>query len=118
MPKNPKANFVKRVHQTLRNMLRTAELYQHKRNPSDPFTGILANCAWAIRSSVHVITRRIPAQLVFGRDMLFDVSFLTNWNKIIASKSKASTQNNERVNTKRVKYIYKPGNNFYYPTDN
>jgi len=43
--KNPKANFVERVHQTLGNMLRTAELDEHTLDPYDPFTGILANCA-------------------------------------------------------------------------
>ncbi len=63
--KNPKANFVERVHQTLGNMLRTTELDQHTLDPNGPFTGILANCAWAIRSSVDAITKRKAAQLVF-----------------------------------------------------
>jgi len=99
-------------------MLRTAELDQHTLDPSDPFTGILANCAWAIRSSVHTITKRTPAQLVFGRDMLFDVSFLTDWNKILASKRKTSTQNNERANTKRINIPTNPVIKFYYPMVN
>ncbi len=57
-----------------------------------------------------MITKRAPAQLVIGPYMLFDVSFLTDWNKIKASKRKASTQNNQLANTKRVKYTYKPRN--------
>ena len=58
----------------------------------------------ASKESGKTFEKNAPAQLVFGRDVLFDVSFLTNWNKITASKHKTSTQNNERANTKRIKY--------------
>ena len=44
--KNPQANYVERVHQTLGNMIRTYELdSDHEFDYEDPWSGILANCA-------------------------------------------------------------------------
>jgi hypothetical protein len=31
----------------------------------DPWSQVLANCAWAIRSTVHNILNSMPAQIVF-----------------------------------------------------
>ena len=77
--KNPQANFVERVHQTLGNMLRSYQLEDHDFDYQDPWSQILANCAWAIRSTVHSVLNDTPAQIVFGRDMLFDLSFTTEY---------------------------------------
>ena len=43
--KNPQANFVERVHQTLGNMLCTKELTTHQFDPKDPWMDILSECA-------------------------------------------------------------------------
>jgi hypothetical protein len=60
--KNPQANYVERIHQTLGNMIRTYELNEHDFDYDDPWTGILSNCAWAIRSTVHTVMEATPAQ--------------------------------------------------------
>jgi hypothetical protein len=76
--KNPRANFVKRVHQTLGNMVRNYELVNFEIDYNDPWSQIQADCAWQIHSTVHRILDATPLQIVFGRDMLFSLSFTTN----------------------------------------
>ena len=36
-----------------------------------------------------------PAQLIFGRDMLFDLSFAANWDEIRNKKERSIQVNNE-----------------------
>jgi hypothetical protein len=43
--KNPHADFVEPVHETLGNMLRSYELEDHEFDYQDPWSQILANCA-------------------------------------------------------------------------
>ena len=68
-----------------------------------------ANCAWATRSTAHSVTDATPAQLIFGRDMLFDLSFRTKWKDIRTKRIDAIKKNNAAENAKRVQYKYKPG---------
>ena len=107
--KNPQANYVERVHQTLGNMIRTHEVDKMDFDYKDPWSQILSNCAWAIRTTAHTIMEATPAQLVFGRDMLFDLSFKTKWKSIKEKRQTAIEHNNERENSKRTKYEYKVG---------
>ena len=74
--KNPQANSVERVHQTLGNILRSYKLGDHDFDYQDPWSQILANCTWDICSTVHT------AKIVFGQDMLFDLSFTTEYKEI------------------------------------
>jgi hypothetical protein len=73
---------VERVHQTLGNMICTYELENFEFGYNDPWSQILADCAWLIHSTGHSILDATPAQIVFGRDMLFDLSFTTNYNQL------------------------------------
>jgi hypothetical protein len=52
---NPQANFVERVHQTLWNMLRSQELTTYEFPESKPWDELLGKCAWAIRSTAHLV---------------------------------------------------------------
>jgi transposase InsO family protein len=81
--KNPQANYVERVHQTLGNILRTKALDKYKFDYEDPWSDILAQAAWAIRSTVHTLYDATPGQLVFGRDMIYDLSFKPEWDKLL-----------------------------------
>jgi hypothetical protein len=58
-------------------MLRSYELEDHDFDYLDPWLQILANCTWSICSTVQSVLKAPPAQIVFGRDMLFDSSFIT-----------------------------------------
>ena len=47
---------------------------------------ILASVAYAIRCSHHSTLNATPGQLVFGRDMLLDLKFEPNYEKMWAQK--------------------------------
>jgi len=73
--RNPQANSViERVRSTLHNLLRSFELQQTTMDPNDPWSGFLAAAAYAIRSTYHTTLQATPAEIVFGRDMLWDCS--------------------------------------------
>ncbi|KAL7541071.1 hypothetical protein ACHAWF_006846 [Thalassiosira exigua] len=107
--KNPQANCVEIIHQTLGNMIRTFELEDMDIEEKDPFTQILSNCAWAIRSTIHAVMEATPAQLVFGRDMLFNIAYTIPWKEVAAKRSRAAKLGNKRENSKRTKYTYEVG---------
>ena len=115
--KNPQANYVERVHQTLGNMLRTYELDKYKFDYDDPWTQILSNCAWAIRSTMHTVMEATPAQLIFKRDMLFDLSFRAKWKEIRDKRNIASQNNVQRENKTRKVHYYKVGDKVLVEND-
>ena len=52
--RNPQANaIVERVHQTIGNIVRTFELEDNYLDEDDPWKGILATTAFAIRATYH-----------------------------------------------------------------
>jgi hypothetical protein len=63
-------------------MLHTAELDMVESvNPND-FDVFLDNAACAICSTYHTVLKASPGTAVFGCNMLFDILFVANWNKI------------------------------------
>ena len=46
------------------------------------FATFLTNAAWAIRSTYHTVLKASPGAAIFGRDMLFDIPSIADWNKI------------------------------------
>jgi hypothetical protein len=55
---------------------------------NDPWQQILSNCAWVIRSTTHCMLDASPAQTVFGRDMLIDLSVTTNFKELKITNKK------------------------------
>jgi ribosomal protein L21E len=47
--------------------------------------------------------------LVFGRNMLLNISFEANWQYIKERKQRRIVQNNRKENSKRIPHEYKPG---------
>jgi hypothetical protein len=88
-------------------MLHSHKLEDRNFDYQDPWSQILANCAWAICSTVHSVLNATPAQIVFGRDMLFDLSFTTEYKEIKKRKQEASDTNTHEEHSKRVKHEYK-----------
>ena len=106
--RNPQANaIVERIHQVIANIIRTFELQTNYMDEDDPWIGILSATAFAVRSTYHTTLQKTPGQLVFGRDMIFNIEHLANWEHIRARKQKIIDKNNERENAKRVPHIYK-----------
>jgi hypothetical protein len=92
---------------TLGNMIRTYELENFEFDYNDPCSQRLANCAWSIRSTAHRIFNDTTTQIVFRRDMLFDLSFTTNYSDVNHEKQKTSDLNVDRENTKEFNMTIK-----------
>jgi hypothetical protein len=81
--KNLQANAIlEHVHQVLAQMLRTAELNMAESVTLNDVDVFLDNAAWAIHSTYHKVFKASPGAEIFGHDMLFDILFVANWNKI------------------------------------
>ena len=76
---------------------------------SDPWSGILAAVAWAIRSTYHTTLKATPGQLVFGRDMVLNLSYEADWASIKAKKQALINKNNARENSSRIPKDYVVG---------
>jgi hypothetical protein len=108
--KNPQANAIlERVHQVLMTMLRTAELDMADSVAPSDVDAFLTNAAWAIRSTYHTVLKASPGAAIFGRDMLFDIPFLADWNKIGEYRQHQTDLNTKRENKTRIDYDYKVG---------
>ena len=108
--RNPQANaIVERVHQVIGNIIRTFELESNYLEEDDPWKGILSATAFAVRSTFHTSLQSTPGQLVFGRDMIFNIQHLANWEFIKQRKQKIINLNNKKENAKRVQHVYQVG---------
>jgi hypothetical protein len=70
----------------------------------------LDNMAWAIRSTYHTVLKASPGAAIFGRDILFDILFLSDWHKIGERRQSLNNRGNQRKNAKCIDYDYKVGN--------
>ena len=109
--RNPQANaVVERVHQTLANLIRSQEIQNDPYvDEDDPWTGILAATAFALRSTYHTTLQATPGQLVFGRDMILNLQFQADWTAIKRRKQDLIHKNNVQENAKRIPYTYEIG---------
>jgi hypothetical protein len=108
--RNPQANaIVERVHQVIGNIIRTFELEDNYLDEEDPWKGILSATAFAICSTFHTTLNHTPGQLVFGRDMIFNIKHKANWEFIRQKKQNLIDKNNERENAGRIPHVYNIG---------
>jgi Integrase core domain. len=111
---NPQANApVERVHQVIHNMIRTKDLSNHVFDYIDPWGEILSSIAWAIRALYHSTLGATPAQLVFGRDMIFNIKTIEDWRTITARKQKQVIKDNLQENNGRIDHQYSVGDKVY-----
>jgi hypothetical protein len=81
--KNPQANAIlEQVHQVIMAMLHTAEIDMATSVAPSDIAMFLTNAAWAICSTYHTVLKASPGTAIFGRDMLFDIPYIADWNKI------------------------------------
>ena len=76
---------------------------------SDDIDAFLTNAAWAIHATHHTVLQSMPGAAIFGRDMLFDIPFLADWNKIGEYRQRQTDRNSARENKSRVDWDYKVG---------
>ena len=71
--------MIERAHQMLGNLIRS---FEFQNNPyidmDDPWSGILAASAFAMRSMYHTTLCAMPGQLIFGRDMILNMQYLAD----------------------------------------
>ena len=108
---NPQGNSpVERIHQVVQNMIKTKELDTFVIDYIDPWAEVLSSVAWAIRASYHSTLQSTLSQLVFGRDMLFNISKKTiNWKLITDNKHKHIICDNTCENTGCIPHTYNVG---------
>ena len=70
---------------------------------------ILAETSWAICTTYHTILKASPGAAIFGRDMLFDIPFLADWNKIGDYRQHQTDLNTARESRSRPDWDYKVG---------
>jgi hypothetical protein len=65
----------------------------------------------AIRSTYHTTLQATPCQLVFGRDMIHNIAFRANWDRIQKRKQDIINKSNqkENKNNSQIPYEYKVG---------
>lgn len=116
--KNPQANAIlERIHQVVGSMLKTNNLQEVIFDAVTPWNSILASIAYAVRCSFHSTLQATPGQLVFGRDMLLNITFEPDWEVMWKRKQKLINYNNKRENAKRVPHDYQVGDHVYILRD-
>ncbi len=69
----------------------------------------LSDAAWAICSTYHTVLKASPSAAIFGQDILFDILFIADWQKIGEPRQRLTDLNNARENEGRIDYDYKVG---------
>jgi len=79
-------------------MLHKAEIDMAEIVTPDDVNVFLDNVAWAIHSIYHTVLKASPGAEIFERDMLFDIPFIANWNKIGDYRQRQTDLNTAREN--------------------
>ena len=87
-------------------MLLTKNLQEQVLDYLNLFGSNLSSVAWAARSSYNNTINATPAQTVFGRDMMFNLTTLVNWKELSLKKQQLVDKANLRENKKRIDYDY------------
>ena len=101
--------ILEQVHQVITTMLQTAELDMADTVATSDIDTFLTDAAWAICSTYHTVLKASPSAAIFGWDMLFDIPFLADWNKIEEHRQRQTDLNTERENRSRRDWDYKVG---------
>ena len=89
--------------------MQTFNLDELDLDPIDPWGEMMANIAWAVRSTYHTVLQASPGQTVFGRDMLFNLEHIPDWKSIQARKQAMINKSTFQENCKRIDWDYQIG---------
>jgi hypothetical protein len=90
-------------------MLRTSKLNMAETVKASDMDVFLSDAAWAVCSTYHTVLKASPGAAIFGRDMLFDIPFIADWQKIGEHRQWLTNLNNAQENKGRIDYDYKVG---------
>jgi hypothetical protein len=112
LQKKPQSNAVcARMHQTTGNALRTllhGNPPQNIVNAEQYVDKALSNAMHTMRAGVHTTLGSSPGNLVFNRDMLFNIPFIADWHAITQRREHLIHENLMRENQKRRGFDYSP----------
>ena len=108
--KNPQVNaLLEHMHGVLADMMQTSGIDMFQTVDPDDIDAFLTNAAWAIRATHHTVLQSSPGTAIFGRDMLFDIPYIADWNAIGRRRQTAVNCDAERMNKKRLDHDYTIG---------
>jgi hypothetical protein len=90
-------------------MLRTSELDMANTVKASDIDIFLSDAAWAVCSTYHTALKASPGAAIFGQDMLFDILFIADWQKIGEHRQQQTDFSSTRENKGRTDYDYKVG---------
>ncbi len=106
--KNPQANAIlEHINGVLMNMLRTSKLDMAELVKDSDIDVFLSDAAWAVHSTYHTVLKASPGAAIFGRDMLFDILFIADWQKIGEYRQGLTDLSNACENEGKIDYDYK-----------
>ncbi len=88
-------------------MLCTSKLDMAKMVKASDIDVSLSDAAWAVCSTYHTVLKASPGAAIFGQDMLFNILFIADWQKIEEHRQGPTDLNNARKNEGRIDYDYK-----------
>ena len=77
----------------------------------------IVNVAWAIRSTYHTVLKTTPGAAIFGRDMMFDITYIADLTDIGKRRQALVDQNNARKNKRRIDFDYAVGQKVFLKKD-
>jgi hypothetical protein len=101
--------MLERIHAVLGNMLHTSELNMAKTVKASDIDVFLSDAAWTVCSTYHTVIKASPGAAIFGQDMLFDIPFIADWQKVGEHRQRLTDLNNACQNKGRIDYDYKIG---------
>jgi hypothetical protein len=91
---NPQVNAIpERAHGTIGNLIRTYQVEGIGLDEDGPFAGLVLAMSFTVRSTYHTTLQSTPGQLVFGRDMIFPINHIADWQLIKNRKKKLIDKN-------------------------
>jgi hypothetical protein len=90
-------------------MLRTSKLNMAEMVKPSDIDGFLSDTAWAVCSTYYTVLKASPGAAIFGQDMLFDIPFIADWQKIGEHRQRLTDLDNAHENEGRIDYDYKVG---------
>jgi hypothetical protein len=92
-------------------MLRTSELNMAETVKASDIDVFLSDATWATLSTYHAVLKASPGAAIFGQDMLFDIPFNADWQKIGEHRQRLTDLNLTKPvkNKGRNDYGYKVG---------
>ena len=81
--RNPRVNAtVERLNQVIANITRTFKVQDNYLDEQDPWKRILSATAFPVRSTYHITLKRTSGQIIFARDLIFNVENIAKWEII------------------------------------